>query len=280
MDTKKFNEDFAAVASTPGMGPVVAPTSTDVGSGDAWPSLGAKRKKRKVKKKKKKNSKIEENRFKTYSEFNISESDSEMSTEDQAYMENVESIAQDFTIKAKGWVEFVESLIDGADTREKIEEIRLSLQQLHKKKDLELYPYDQYDDEDNKEDEYSLEEMIDDSKEELRKFLTDEMEPVIDWYENDMVDEAQKYIKDKDLAQYQGPWKDKYKVIDEDWEEGFDATNGEKKWYESKVVLTKFYPHEMKSFVDVDKIDKFSKYHDYGREKPGKIMINGHVFAK
>jgi len=47
---KDFNtwlsEDFAAVGVPPagnvsGMGPVVAPTSDSVGSGDVWPSLGA-----------------------------------------------------------------------------------------------------------------------------------------------------------------------------------------------------------------------------------------------
>jgi hypothetical protein len=34
-------EDFSQVASTPGMGDVVAPTATSTGSGDQWPSLGA-----------------------------------------------------------------------------------------------------------------------------------------------------------------------------------------------------------------------------------------------
>ena len=40
------NEDFAAVGAPPagnvsGMGNVTPPTATSVGSGDAWPSLGA-----------------------------------------------------------------------------------------------------------------------------------------------------------------------------------------------------------------------------------------------
>lgn len=71
MKIKDFNtwlsEDFAAVGVAPagnvsGMGPVVAPTADSVGSGDAWPSLGApsslaplsykRRKKRKKKAKK------------------------------------------------------------------------------------------------------------------------------------------------------------------------------------------------------------------------------------
>lgn len=54
-----LKEDFAAVGVAPegnvsGMGPVVAPTSTSVGSGDAWPAINftKTRKKRKPKKKK------------------------------------------------------------------------------------------------------------------------------------------------------------------------------------------------------------------------------------
>jgi hypothetical protein len=61
----KKNEDFAAVGVAPegnvsGMGPVVPPTATSVGSGDAWPSLGQPssliklKKKRKTKKRTKK----------------------------------------------------------------------------------------------------------------------------------------------------------------------------------------------------------------------------------
>jgi hypothetical protein len=34
------NEDFAQLDTTPGMGDAVAPTSTTMGSGDQWPSLG------------------------------------------------------------------------------------------------------------------------------------------------------------------------------------------------------------------------------------------------
>jgi hypothetical protein len=60
--TQWLAEDFAQVGVAPagnvsGMGDVVAPTSTEVGSGDAWPSLGAPysllkfRKKRKKRKK-------------------------------------------------------------------------------------------------------------------------------------------------------------------------------------------------------------------------------------
>ena len=41
-----INEDFAMVGTAPGgnvvgAGPVVAPTATQTGSGDQWPSLGA-----------------------------------------------------------------------------------------------------------------------------------------------------------------------------------------------------------------------------------------------
>jgi hypothetical protein len=44
--TRWLSEDFAAVGVAPtgnvsGMGPVVAPTADSVGSGDAWPTLGA-----------------------------------------------------------------------------------------------------------------------------------------------------------------------------------------------------------------------------------------------
>ena len=50
-----LSEDFATLGSVQGMGPVVAPTANAEGSGDAWPSLGAKPKKlRKFKRKKKK----------------------------------------------------------------------------------------------------------------------------------------------------------------------------------------------------------------------------------
>ena len=52
-----LSEDFSQVASTPGMGDPVPPTSTNMGSGDLWPSLGIpyshvslKKKKRRKKK--------------------------------------------------------------------------------------------------------------------------------------------------------------------------------------------------------------------------------------
>ena len=35
-----INEEFATLGNVSGMGNVAAPTSTNIGSGDAWPALG------------------------------------------------------------------------------------------------------------------------------------------------------------------------------------------------------------------------------------------------